>query len=45
MIYLLIFIAFIAWLSFEYWRAPMMDEQTGKIIKPGKKLKDLWRKK
>ena len=33
------------WLVYEYWRAPMMDEQTGKIIKPGKKLRDLWRKR
>ena len=32
------------WIAFEMWRAPMMDEQTGRIIKPGKKLKDLWRK-
>ena len=32
------------WIAFEMWRAPMMDEQTGKIIKPGKKISDLWRK-
>jgi hypothetical protein len=24
--------------------APEMDENTGRIIKPGKKLSDLWRK-
>jgi hypothetical protein len=24
--------------------APEMDENTGKIIKPGKKISDLWRK-
>ena len=33
------------WIGFEMWRAPMMDEETGKIIKPGKKISDLWRKR
>lgn len=33
------------WIAYEYYRAPNMDEETGKIIKPGKSLKDLWRKK
>lgn len=33
------------WIAYEMYRAPMMDEQTGRIIKPGKKLKDLWRKR
>lgn len=32
------------WIAFEMYRAPMMDER-GRIIKPGKKLKDLWRKR
>ena len=32
-------------IAFEMWRAPMMDEQTGKIIKEGKKLSDLFKKK
>jgi len=32
------------WIGFEMWRAPMMDERTGKVIKPGKKISDLWRK-
>jgi hypothetical protein len=40
---LLMFISGI-WIAFEIWRAPMMDEETGKIIKPGKKIKDIWRK-
>ena len=40
---ILIFIGF--WTAFEIYRAPMMDEQTGRIIKPGKKLSDLWRKR
>jgi hypothetical protein len=35
----------IIWVGFEMWRAPMMDEETGRVIKPGKKLKDLWRKR
>jgi hypothetical protein len=33
------------WMAFEIYRAPMMDEKTGRIIKPGKKLSDLWRKR
>ncbi len=33
------------WISYEIWRAPMMDEETGRIIKPGKRLKDLFKKK
>ena len=32
------------WIAFEMYRAPMMDE-SGRVIKPGKKLKDLWRKR
>jgi hypothetical protein len=31
------------WIAFEFYRAPMIDEN-GKIIKPGKKISDLWRK-
>jgi len=27
------------------WKAPMMDEETGRIIKPEKKLSDLFKKK
>jgi hypothetical protein len=41
----LILIVFGLWFAFEIYRAPMMDENTGKIIKPGKKLSDLWRKR
>lgn len=33
------------YIAYEMYSAPQMDEQTGRIIKPGKKLKDLWRKK
>ena len=33
------------WIAFEMYRAPMMDEETGRVIKPGKKLIDLWKKK
>jgi hypothetical protein len=32
-------------IAFEMWRAPMMDEQTGKIIKEGRKISDLFKKK
>lgn len=34
-----------AWTAYEMWRAPMIDEQTGRIIKPTKKLKDLFKRK
>ena len=33
------------WFAFEIYRAPTMDENTGRVIKPGKKLKDLWQKR
>jgi hypothetical protein len=39
---LLVFVGL--WMAFEIYRAPMMDEN-GRIIKPGKKLSDLWRKR
>jgi hypothetical protein len=39
---ILLIVTFI-WIAFEMYRAPMMDEN-GKIIKPGKKLSDLWKK-
>jgi len=32
------------WMAYEIYRAPMMDEN-GKIIKEGKKLSDLFKKK
>jgi hypothetical protein len=32
------------WIAFEMYRAPMMDDN-GKIIKPGKKISNLWRKR
>jgi hypothetical protein len=32
------------WIAFEMYRAPEMDDN-GKIIKPGKKLSDLLKKK
>jgi hypothetical protein len=38
-------LGFFLWLSFEFWRAPMMDEKTGRILKPAKKLSDLFKKK
>jgi hypothetical protein len=33
------------WLWFEIWRSPTVDERTGKTIKQGKKLSDLFNKK
>ncbi len=41
----IILIVFALWMAFEIWRAPMMDEETGRIIKPGRKLSDLFKKK
>mgnify|MGYP003338056903 CR=1 FL=1 len=32
------------WIAYEMYRAPMMDDY-GNIIKPGKKLKDLFKHK
>jgi hypothetical protein len=34
----------ILWTMYEFYRAPMMDDD-GRIIKEGKKLKDLFKKK
>ena len=31
------------WMVYEFYRAPMMDEN-GNVIKEGKKLKDLFKK-
>jgi hypothetical protein len=33
------------WTANEIYRAPTMDERTGRIIKPGKKLSDLFKKR
>ena len=32
------------WIAYEMYRAPQMDER-GKILKPGKKVSDLFKKK
>ena len=32
-------------IAFEMWRAPMMDERTGRITKEGRKISDLFKKK
>jgi hypothetical protein len=41
---LLYFIIVTLWTSYEIYQAPIIDED-GRIIKPGKKLSDLYRKK
>lgn len=41
--FLLIMFVVYVWIAFEMYRAPMMDEN-GRILRPGKKLKDLWQK-
>ena len=38
-------ISILVWMPYEIWRAPMMDEFTGEIIEPTKKLSDLFKKK
>lgn len=38
--FIVIIILFIA---YSLWSAPEMDEDTGRIIKPGKKLSDLFK--
>lgn len=41
--YLLIaVVVLILWLAFELWRAPHLDEN-GNVIKPTKKIKDLFK--
>lgn len=32
------------WIAFEMWRAPMINEDTGMVIKKGKKISDLFKK-
>jgi hypothetical protein len=32
-------------IAYEMWRAPMMDEETGRITKEGRKISDLFKKK
>jgi hypothetical protein len=32
------------WIAYEIWRAPMMNEETGEIIEPTKKLSDLFKR-
>lgn len=40
---IIIFIVTVLWIAIEMYRAPMMDEN-GNIVKPGKKISDLWKK-
>ncbi len=40
----LCYIASGVYIAYEMWRAPMMDDR-GRIIKEGKKLSDLFKKK
>ncbi len=41
--YLLIaVVVLILWIGFEIWRAPHLDEN-GNVIKPAKKIKDLFK--
>ncbi len=40
----IVLIMFGLWIAYEFYRAPMMDDN-GKVTKPGKKLIDLWRKR
>ena len=39
----LIILAIIVWMAYEMWSAPLVDKDEN-IIKPGKKLKNLFKK-
>jgi hypothetical protein len=39
----IVLISISLWLAFEIWRAPTIDERTGKTIKPTKKLSDIFK--
>ena len=44
----ILFVVMGLWIAFEMWRAPLAEETEDggfKIIKPGKKLKDLFKRK
>ena len=44
----LVFVCLWVWIIYEWWRAPLVEEQPDddrKIIKPAKKLSDLFKKK
>jgi hypothetical protein len=44
----MVFTLYWLWVAYEFWRAPLMEEQpdgSWKTIKPTKKLKDLFKKK
>lgn len=43
--YLILILIVFIWTAFEIWRAPMMDEETGRIVRGGKTLKDLFKRK
>ena len=44
-IFILVIISFVIWIAYELWRAPLYDEQTMKIIRPTKTLKEIFKKK
>ena len=47
-IFLIIIVPIFLWMTYEVWRAPLMEEtDDGKLItkRPTRKLSDLWRKR
>lgn len=45
MLYVLgVLVIMILWMAYSMWSAPEMDEDTGRIIKPGKKFGDLFKR-
>lgn len=47
-LFLIIFFILWIWLSFEFWRAPLMEETENgglRIIRPAKKISDLFKRK
>jgi len=44
----IVFLLYWVWVAYEFWRAPLLEEQpdgSWKTIKPEKKLSDLFKKK
>jgi hypothetical protein len=44
----MVFTLYWLWVAYEFWRAPLMEEQldgSWKTIKPTKKLKEIFKKK
>ena len=43
-IFIVIIVLISVWLVYEFWRAPTYDEETMKVIRPTRTLKDIFKK-